>query len=104
MGWIFFWGGGRSGWDPIEEFSFDGLNVVFHYVKSKAIPVKGYNRCREFQEFEAPTCRKFVSLRPINFRRQVEPPVFREQKSTECLISLTEIVSVHLNIMKQPAC
>jgi hypothetical protein len=43
-----------SGWDPIEEFSFDGLKLVIHYVKGKAIPVQGYNRPRGFQEVEAP--------------------------------------------------
>ena len=47
----FFFG---SGWDPIQEISFDGLNLVFHYIKDKTIPVQGYNRPRGFKRSRLP--------------------------------------------------
>jgi hypothetical protein len=70
-----------SGWNPIEEFSFDGLNAVFHYVKDKEIPVERYNRPRRVQDVEAPRCPKFVSLRPRIFRRQLAPPSSGKKKA-----------------------
>jgi hypothetical protein len=70
-----------SGWDPRDEFSFDGLNVVFRDVKGKSIPVQGYNRPRGFHEVQAPIFRMFVILRPINFRRQFASPSSGNKKA-----------------------